>query len=202
MGIRSRHSPRQARAARIGRGDGGQCPHLADFNDFERMVGEYAVMGIHPNGHLMEHFRPSLGPEVLPTVAIEDVEEGKQIQVAGWPVARQHPRGRDGTVFVTIEDEVGSVQLILWPRVFARHRRALGSQVILAKGKVSRWDGTTNVIVSAVQALDTRCLCLPPTTGIRHRSRPQHAPQIWDNATAYNRSKHAKRRGACVADIA
>ena len=129
-------------------------PQLADFDDFERMVGEYAVMGIHPQGHLMEHFRPSLGPDVLPTVAIEDVKEGERIQVAGWPVARQHPRGRDGTVFVTIEDEVGSVQLILWSKVFARHRRALGSQVILATGEVSRWDGTTNVIVSAVQALD------------------------------------------------
>ncbi len=129
-------------------------PRLADFDDFERMVGEYAVMGIYPKGHLMEHFRPSLGPNVLPTVAIEDVKEGERIQVAGWPVARQHPRGRDGTVFVTIEDEVGSVQLILWPRVFARHRRALGSQVILATGEVSRWDGTTNVIVSAVRALD------------------------------------------------
>ena len=129
-------------------------PQMADFDDFERMVGEYAVMGIYPKGHLMEHFRPSLGPEVLPTVAIEDVKEGERIQVAGWPVARQHPRGRDGTVFVTIEDEVGSVQLILWPRVFARHRRALGSQVILVHGVVSRWDGTTNVIVSAVRALD------------------------------------------------
>ncbi len=129
-------------------------PRLADFNDFERMVGEYAVMGIYPKGHLMEHFRPSLGPEVLPTVAIEDVKEGERIHVAGWPVARQHPRGRDGTVFVTIEDEVGSVQLILWPRVFARHRRALASQVILATGEVSRWDGATNVIVSAVRALD------------------------------------------------
>ena len=127
---------------------------MADFDDFERMAGEYAVMGIYPKGHLMEHFRPSLGPEVLPTVAIEDVKEGERIQVAGWPVARQHPRGRDGTVFVTIEDEVGSVQLILWPRVFARHRRALGSQVILVHGVVSRWDGTTNVIVSAVRALD------------------------------------------------
>ena len=129
-------------------------PQMADFDDFERMVGEYAVMGIYPKGHLMAHFRPSLGPEVLPTVAIEDVKEGERIQVAGWPVARQHPRGRDGTVFVTIEDEVGSVQLILWPRVFARHRRALGSQVILVHGVVSRWDGTTNVIVSAVRALD------------------------------------------------
>ena len=74
--------------------------------------------------------------------------------MAGWPVARQHPRGKDGTVFVTIEDETGDVQLILWPHVFARHRRELGSRVLLVRGVVSRWDGTTNVIVSHVRPID------------------------------------------------
>ena len=44
--------------------------------------------------------------------------------LAGWPIARQHPRGEAGTVFVTIEDESGDVQLLLWPRVFARSRQA------------------------------------------------------------------------------
>ena len=37
-------------------------------------------------------------------------------------------------MFVTIEDETGGVQLILWPKVFARYRRVLGNQVIMAKG--------------------------------------------------------------------
>ena len=128
-------------------------------------------MGIYPKGHLMAHFRPSLGPEVLPTVAIEDVKEGERIQVAGWPVARQHPRGRDGTVFVTIEDEVGSVQLILWPRVFARHRRALGSQVILVHGVVSH-AGTAPPTSSSQRCgrLMPRCPCLPLTTGTRREA--------------------------------
>ena len=58
-------------------------------------------------------------------------------------MAHQHSRGQDATVFVTIEDETGDVQLILWPKVFARCRRTLGNQVILAKRRVSRWDGTT-----------------------------------------------------------
>ena len=71
-------------------------------------------------------------------------------------MARQHPRGQDGTVFVTIEDETGDVQLILWPKVFARCRRALGNQVILARGRVSRWDGTTNVVVSRVERIGTK----------------------------------------------
>ena len=42
-------------------------------------------------------------------------------------VARQHPRGRDGTVFVTIEDETGDVQVIVWRDSFSRRRRELGS---------------------------------------------------------------------------
>ena len=91
----------------------------------------------------MEFVQPVLTPDVLPAPIVEGPGDGERVLVAGWPVARQHPRGQDWTVFVTIEDETGDVQLILWPRVFARCRRVLGNQVILAKGRVSRWDGTT-----------------------------------------------------------
>ena len=133
-------------------------PDLADFTEYERMVGEYRVMGIYPRGHVMEFVRPALTPDVLPAAAIEGMGDGEKVMVAGWPVARQHPRGQDGTVFVTIEDETGDVQLILWPKVFARCRRVLGNQVILARGRVSRWDGTTNVVVSGVKRVGTKVL--------------------------------------------
>ncbi len=132
------------------------APQLPDFTDFERMAGEYRVMGIYPSGHLMQFVRPGLDPRVLPTTAIESLEDGTEVLVAGWPVARQHPRGRHGTVFVTIEDEEGDTQLIVWPPVFERCKRQLSSQVILARGTVSRWDGTANVIVSDVRAIDPR----------------------------------------------
>ena len=59
-------------------------------------------------------------------------------------------------IFVTIEDEFGDSQLILWSKVFARCRKELGSQVIQARGVVSKWDGTVNVIVSDVKAIDVR----------------------------------------------
>ena len=132
---------------------GESVPNLADFTEYERMVGEYRVMGIYPKGHVMEFVRPKLTPDVLSAAAVEGLDHGEKVQVAGWPVARQHPRGQDGTVFMTVEDETGDVQLILWPRVFARCRRVLGNQVILARGRVSRWDGTTNVVVSEVRAV-------------------------------------------------
>ena len=135
---------------------GARAPELADFTGYERMVGEYRVMGIYPRGHVMEFVRPTLSPDVLPAVEVETVCDGEEVLVAGWPMARQHPRGQDGTVFVTVEDETGDVQLVLWSRVFARCRRELGSRVLLARGVVSRWDGTTNVIVSHVERIDAR----------------------------------------------
>ena len=132
------------------------APAFADLTDEEKMMGEYRVMGIYPKGHVMEFVRPRLRPEVLPAAAVETAREGNTVLVAGWPVARQHPRGKSGTVFVTVEDETGDVQLILWPRVFARFRRELESRLIVAHGTVSRWDGTTNVIVSRLERLETR----------------------------------------------
>ena len=137
-------------------------PWLPDFTDREMMAGEYRVMGIYPRGHLMEFVRPTLGSDVLTAAAVERVGDGDLVTVAGWPVARQHPRGRDGTVFVTIEDETDDVQIILWPRVFAKCRRELGSQVVEVRGEVSRWDGTTNVIVCDLRAVRSD-VAMPPS---------------------------------------
>ena len=132
----------------------GEVPQMPDFTAYEKMAGEYEVMGIYPQGHLMEFVRPDLGRDVLTTTAVYGLEEGAETLVAGWPIARQHPKGQEGTVFVTIEDEEGDVQLILWPTVFARCRRQLQSRIILARGVVSRWDGTTSLVVSDLQAID------------------------------------------------
>ena len=134
----------------------GNAPELPDFTAYEKMAGEYEVMGIYPQGHLMEFIRPQLGREVLPATAVYGLEEDAEALVAGWPIARQHPMGQEGTVFVTIEDEEGDVQLILWPQVFQRHRRNLQSNIILARGAVSRRNGAATLVVSDLRAIDPR----------------------------------------------
>ncbi len=150
-GLHSRPARNGQMALPLSMEDG--VPELEDFTDRDRMAGEYRVMGIYPRGHLMEFVRPHLSSSVLPASDVDALDDGDEVMVAGWPVARQHPKGWDGTVFVTIEDETGDVQIILWSRVFERCRRDLESQVIEVSGVVSRWDGTTNVIVSDVRAV-------------------------------------------------
>ena len=65
--------------------------------------------------------------DARPRVQLERCGDDEMVNVAGWPVARLHPRGRDGPVFVTTEDEKGDVQVIVWRDLFSRHRRELGS---------------------------------------------------------------------------
>ena len=150
-GLHSRPARNGQMALSLSMEDG--VPELEDFTDRDKMAGEYRVMGIYPRGHLMEFVRPYLSSGVLPASDVDALDDGDEVTVAGWPVARQHPKGWDGTVFVTIEDETGDVQIILWSRVFERCRRELGSQVIEVSGVVSRWDDTTNVIASDVRAV-------------------------------------------------
>ncbi len=117
-------------------------PRFDDVSDYDKMIGEYRVLGIYPSGHVMEFIRPTLDSSVLTTTEVYDAQEGRRVCVAGWPIARQHPRGPDGTVFVTIEDETGDVQSIIRPQVFARCRRALSYSLIMISGRIDRWDGT------------------------------------------------------------
>ena len=128
-------------------------PNLADFSEAERMAGEYRTMEIYPGGHLMQFVRPGLPTEVMTCSEVERLGDEDFAVVAGWPIARQHPKGRDGTIFVTIEDETGDTQVILWPRVYAQYRRELSSQVVLVRGTISAWDGTVNLIASEVRAV-------------------------------------------------
>ena len=128
-------------------------PRFDDLSDYDKMVGEYKVLDIYPRGHVMEFIRPTLDADVLATADTYHAEDGERIRVAGWVIARQHPQGADGIVFVTIEDETGDVQAIIRPQVFAQCRRALSNPLIIISGRINRWDGTTNLSAERIEAV-------------------------------------------------
>ncbi len=137
------------------RSTAGVIPELADFSAFEKMAGEYRTMGVYPRGHLMEFIRPTLPANVLLCAETAELPDKAAVHISGWPIARQHPRGKEGMAFVTIEDESGEVQVVLWPHLFARHQNDLRSQIVLIRGTISRWDGTATITVSHVKPIST-----------------------------------------------
>lgn len=95
----------------------------------------------------MEFARPNLPCDFLGCDAAESAQEGKRIRVAGWPVARQHPKGRGGAVLIPIENKAGDVHLFIWVEVYKRRRKALNGQVALVRRAAACWNGIAMMAV-------------------------------------------------------
>ena len=130
-------------------------PRLPDFMDAEKMAAEYAVMGIYPRGHLMEFVRPTLAPGVMTCADVEHT--GRRSALCWSPVGRWLETAPEGQRRHHIRDhrgrDRGRAGHPVASHLQAAHEGSLSSQVVLIAGEISRWDGTSNTIVSEVRAL-------------------------------------------------
>ena len=118
---------------------------LRDEERVERMLDEYAMMGLCPDGHVMELVRLQLGPEVLTSDGLQGCSDGDVVRVAGRVVRRQRPLA--AAVFLTLEDEFGLIPLAVWPAQWERLKSVLRRPLVVVEGQVSRRDDTLNVSV-------------------------------------------------------
>jgi len=109
-------------------------------------------------------------------------------------LVRQRPGSASGVVFATIEDETGVANIVIWPAVMERFRRAvLGSQVLEVAGKVQRSEeGVVHVVADAL-ADRTALLALLETDGLRIAPAPadeaNRTPPAEDRPPAMPRSR-------------
>ena len=69
------------------------------------------------------------------------------ISIAGLVISRQRPVTSNGVMFITIEDETGLANLIVWPRIFEKYRnKILSSSIIFVKGYVQRENNVIHLI--------------------------------------------------------
>jgi error-prone DNA polymerase len=136
-----------------------ELPELPDVGPSRRMVADYAHTGLSLRAHPMEFLRGTLDARGV-TRACELRDEracpnGRRVKVAGVVLVRQRPGTASGVVFITLEDETGIANLILWPRVFERFRVAARmSTLLLAQGSVERQGEVVHVHVHRLESLD------------------------------------------------
>jgi error-prone DNA polymerase len=132
-----------------------QPPPLQPLGGWEKLIADYRSIGIAIGEHPMELMRPGLGPELLRSVDLARVDDGSTVEVGGMVVARQRPGTAKGIVFMLLEDERGTVNLIVPPRVYDRHRALVRTAVMVrARGRLERREGTANVLVEEVAELE------------------------------------------------
>ena len=78
--------------------------------------------------------------------------QNARIAVAGLVILRQRPGTAKGVIFLTLEDETGVVNIIVWKAVFERFRRAvISGRLLRVTGRVQRADGVTHVIAELIE---------------------------------------------------
>ena len=134
-------------------------PALEPESRTERMLDEYEMLGLCPDGQVMELIRPHLGREVLPADRLRDYGDGDIVRVAGRVVRRQRPLAK--AVFMTLEDETGLIPLAVWPAEWERLKGALGHRLVMVEGEISRRDNTLNIAVHGAWPLGWPSSSLP-----------------------------------------
>ena len=124
---------------------------LPALTSWEVRENEYRTLDLFPGGHVMGMLRPYLNQWILTSQQVPDLPDGAQITVAGLVIRRQRPLGK--AVFITLEDEFGHIPLVVWPKVYQRLRLVLRESLLIARGVVSRQEGTMNIIVQQARRI-------------------------------------------------
>ena len=123
------------------------------------VLGDYEAVGLSLKAHPMSFLREQLERDGV--IVSSDLRctracpQGRRVAVAGVVLMRQRPSTASGVVFITLEDECGIANLIVWRDTFERFRKiARLSSVMLAHGRVERQDEVVHVHVDRLVSLD------------------------------------------------
>jgi error-prone DNA polymerase len=131
-----------------------EAPALPPMTRAEQLVLDYSSTGIAVGDHAMEVARPHLPSHFKSARDLASLAHGAPVSTAGLVICRQRPGTASGVVFVTLEDETGFVNLILWAATFERWRHvATTSSMLVAHGKVERDGDVIYVVPERLEAL-------------------------------------------------
>jgi len=130
-------------------------PALPAMSVGEQVAADYRTTGLSLKQHPVALLRQRLDERgVLPAKDLEGLSDGDRTVVAGIVLTRQRP-GKGIVMFVTLEDETGTANLVVFPSVYENQRRdTLTARLMLCRGKVQKVDGVIHVIAEHIHSLN------------------------------------------------
>jgi error-prone DNA polymerase len=124
-------------------------PLLAAPTEHQTIEADYNSVGLTLGRHPMALLRDQLRAEnIVSSGDLNALPDGSYVRTAGIVLLRQHPANAKGVTFLTIEDEMGQINLIVWKDVAEMQRRPLvESRLLEVHGKLQKQQGVMHVIV-------------------------------------------------------
>jgi error-prone DNA polymerase len=147
-----------------------QTPPFEEMPLEQQVISDFDTTGLSLRAHPISLVRSHLNLlDVLTATALLKAKNLGMVRVAGLVIVRQKPATAKGTIFVTMEDETGNINLVVRPRIWERYRRvARSAAAMIARGRIERTGGVIHILVSEMEDLSD---CLK---GLATRSRDFH----------------------------
>ena len=128
---------------------------LPEMTAGEQVLEDYHSLGLSLRAHPLKLLRHRLQPlKVAPNQRLADAQNNGRIKVAGLVLVRQRPGTASGVIFMTLEDETGIANIVVWPKVFEQFRRTvLTARLIAIEGKLQREGLVVHVIAEQISDL-------------------------------------------------
>jgi error-prone DNA polymerase len=128
----------------------------------EEVTHDYAALRLSLKTHPVALLRDELDAvRAVPAERLVNTKDGTRVTVAGLALVRQRPGTASGVIFITLEDETGVANLVVWPKVFERFRRVvMAARLIRVTGKLQREGIVTHVIADHLEDLTHRLRAL------------------------------------------
>jgi len=121
----------------------------------EHVVNDYQTIRLSLKAHPMQFLREHYSRQKFVTAEeLKNVRDGKRLSMAGLVLIRQRPGSAKGVCFITIEDETGVANLVIWPDVFDKQRKiVMGARLMAVHGLVQRDadDGVIHVVARQLE---------------------------------------------------
>ncbi len=122
---------------------------LAAPNAVAQTVADYRALGLTLGMHPVGLLRGELAPfKVQPAAVLKGYPNGRLARASGLVTHRQRPETAKGVVFVTLEDETGSVNVIVWPQIVEQQRRALLGSTLLTVYGIWQCEGQVRHLIA------------------------------------------------------
>ena len=133
----------------------------------EQVVEDYRMLRLSLRAHPLAFLRARLGRRgALAAEAIAAARDGERAAAAGLVLVRQRPGSASGVIFMTLEDETGVVNIVVWPRVLEDFRKTvLGARLVMVRGRIQNAAGIVHLVADRLEDLTGWLDLLTPDGG-------------------------------------
>ncbi|MCT8999293.1 error-prone DNA polymerase [Chelativorans intermedius] len=148
------------------------------------VVHDYRWLGLSLRAHPVSFLRARLAAEdTIANARLADIGNGRRLAVAGLVLVRQRPGTAKGVIFMTLEDETGIANIVVWKKIFERFRpQVLGARFVRVTGRLQVASGVVHLIAERIEDLSARLDSLlengPPQEARHAGEQPPARPAL------------------------